>query len=405
MTFTEYLRNKVLDFISESRAPAVNQPRLGGLVPVDAENHVKSNFEADAPKMRAFANSSPENLAQVLIFVLSTPITNLKIVYESLPIIMAIFKTKFADRDDVSRDEFEAQVMKNIESGVTIRPAAFGFKLDGIVNAWNRRNEIYQRMQQFAQPGNEDVVAMLNYLAQFPGLDVVKAAFAVQCVLGKLGCIDVHNHLIYTQYMKSLGLSKGETTKRVNMLNLKNFATSGKNESGRIEAIKRYLKVLGMLEKEGFGTRQLWDVWTTFVGNVSMTKKGQSMYNTELGTGVDPDNLTKMSGLKIHRSGRDIPMTPSPAGRGVGMAHDIPGRQPEDLIGPGMQIADSPKPGHTASKFPSFQAISPRLINQAPVDKLLIWVARDPDMANRLGLSGDQLRDLHRIMKARGIRF
>ncbi|OJW13156.1 MAG: hypothetical protein BGO49_20375 [Planctomycetales bacterium 71-10] len=325
-------------------APQADGPRIirgpdqNYLVPLDSLERIQgmnaqdvpkmlSHFVRDQPYIAAFAQASPENMASAIIFVLLTIRADFMQVMQTFPLLMSVLMTHFKDRP-MAPGELEAKLTemmarqaagshpnlrvtskagKVYRQGYGVGGQIFGFKYDGVTDVWNRREAIYGSVTNLV--AKKDTIAVFEYLlANVKGLAQAKAGFCVQLIFGEMGCIDMHNVNLYSQYYLDRGQPRSKnnvfqpdhlnglymrspTSKRdldlYNALDPRKFSTKpglpGPRPSGVVDArqmrtwgnrterfkgsVKAYMDVLKALEKDGFNTIKLWDVWVSYVAN------------------------------------------------------------------------------------------------------------------------------------------
>ena len=90
---------------------------------------------------------------------------------------------------------------------------------------------------------------MILHWLQVPGLGLPKAGFMTQLVMGKGGCMDVHN---IRKYLPEVDSSKGTPSR---------WQTSGQSEETKKRKAVDYL---GFCKLAG-GAKGLWDQWCDFI--------------------------------------------------------------------------------------------------------------------------------------------
>ncbi len=328
----------------------IRGPDQNFLVPLDSLERIQgintqdvpkmlSHFVRDQPYIAAFAQASPENMASAISFVLLTIRADFMQVMQTFPLLMTVLMTHFRDRPMAS-GELEAklaemmarqasrshpnlrvtsQAGKVYRKGYGVGGQIFGFKYDGVTDAWNRRAAIYGSLMNLV--AKKDTIAVFEYLlSNVKGLAQAKAGFCVQLIFGEMGCIDMHNVNLYSQFYLDRGQPRSKSnvfqpdhlnglsirspaSKRdldmYSALDPRKFSTKpvlpGPRPSGVVDArqmrtwgnrterfkagVKAYVDVLKALEKDGFSTIKLWDVWVSYVANaytkVSSRKDGE----------------------------------------------------------------------------------------------------------------------------------
>lgn len=387
-------------------------------------------FLRDQPDIARFALANPENLASVIIFVLLTIRADFQQVMHDFPVVMMKLHTKYANKNP-TKEEWENELKKmeknlaaksnpaihdpeGYTKGYGLTTSAFGFKNVGIPEVWGNRDEIFQKIkgyvggiQKNGDPFDSDVVAMHKYLTQnITGLAPVKAAFVVQLIVGKLGCIDMHNVNLYSQYAKYMGGGKNKKKyeKLYGMLNPKEF--SGKNEKD----IQNYINVLKALEKEGANTVKLWDIWTNFVSyNYTNKKTGASTYDATspfAGKTTDENDplvqsfekMSKDKEFKIipdRSGGKDTEFrwgTSTAAGSASRSHNIIPNIRNKQWWIDILKSAENPvnPPSEVRFRRPS--------VVDKPA-KALAYIVSEPELADELGLGKDYVNRAKEVLK------
>lgn len=224
-------------------------------------------FKHDQPKIGAFAQASPENMAKMLIFV----VASIKVAW---PVLDAYFEPMWASLVKDGHVDYDER-SRPVWSSITIGKAA------SINRIWAWRQAIFgQVMKAVEADKNAGDTGLLVYkkLLQMPNLGLPKAGFATQLLIGKYGCIDsVNLNLLATQrpthLMNAAGnafhtvgaklpkgkneLLKGLSKQEGDLARLLLGDFRGK-DTGVLRDYGAYLK---QLEGEGLGTEGLWNLW------------------------------------------------------------------------------------------------------------------------------------------------
>lgn len=313
-----------------------------------------SHFVRDQPYIGAFTQASPENMASAVIFVLMTIRADFMQVMHSFPLVMSLLMSRFGNRPIEKGElaqamfDMEGKVAASSKNSVVSRNDAtgkqfrqgygnggqlFGFKYDGVEWVWNNRDTFYSQCMNLVD--KKDTVGVFQYIAtHVKGLAQPKAGFCVQLIFGELGCIDMHNVNLYSQYYLDRGQPKSTTQsfqpdtmkgdqlmkspgKRdltaYTQLNPKVFSPtiqspgpmpsgqvtsrelqSWKNKQQKLKgAVKAYMDVLKILEQDGFNTIKLWDIWVSYVSKAYNKADGSTRYARDgrlAGNPLDPKN-------------------------------------------------------------------------------------------------------------------
>jgi hypothetical protein len=269
----------------EQPEQAAEEPEQSGLAPEEPESGESENFldlskELDSgfcefnPVINQYAQYSPENLAEMLMFVIATQQQRWYDVVPKFPALMAYVKEK----DRLLDPNVEYQDIPK-----SFAQLVLGFRKSAINTIWNNRDQIFSTISPLFQKYNtagEDSLAKeealfeiyLNFM-KLPGLGLPKAAFAAQLIVGRLGCIDSINLNIYK------GLDKdGRLITFDKKTGRPSFKTPGKKKSGFLydltkggirlaEDYVKFLKEIARMTKstEARVSQQLWDSWVEIV--------------------------------------------------------------------------------------------------------------------------------------------
>lgn len=204
----------------------------------DRENY----FCMHNSEINKFAQESPESLACTFIFVLTTIRTNWAQVYYSFPKIIAVL-TKHSNIEQLFN---EYSVEKKIYNSII-----FGFKIPAINHLWQNRKSIFSKIKSILalEDGIDRDYVLYNYIIKnLGGFSTAKAAFAVQLITGKYGCIDSVNAKMYSAFLDDkYELDKGNVE----------------------DKMRKYLAFLDALKKSTFNldSAKLWNNWCDIVGH------------------------------------------------------------------------------------------------------------------------------------------
>ena len=206
-----------------------------------------SGFCKHNPAIRKFALSSAHNMEVVLAFVFFTMQKGWHDVLQYFPPFMEWYLTK-GEKEDFrySNDE--------VFHKLTNRFGPLKNKQGDILDSYlkplhNNINKTYK----FVVDHQDDEVAVFIYFNTMMGLAMAKSAFAVQLILGKMGCLDSVNQKVYGSMLpdKLAGksISRGVT---------------GDITTGGQKNLDIYLKALDHLGKD-MHSQLLWDDWCDIV--------------------------------------------------------------------------------------------------------------------------------------------
>lgn len=310
-----------------------------------------SHFLRDQPVISSFTQSSPENLASAIIFVLLTIRSSFQQVMQDFPFLMLLLMSKFDKEIDDAGGSLKGEIeslesllsvkshqklrlekgSKKTRPGYGVGTSIFGWnrpfnKYKGISTVWKNRQIIYEKSMSFMS--KKDTVGLFEYFYKtIPGLGAPKAGFVVQLVFGELGCIDMHNINLYSQfYTARNGLKKDKnktykpdhlnpenrmefdpktkaqtkyagdpyeipapTEKNLSMYEkigkmMKSNSLPSKSLGEKVvnnayaRIIKNYIDIIEGLEKDGFNTIKLWDYWVSYVAHIYGSEEWSQPY-------------------------------------------------------------------------------------------------------------------------------
>lgn len=266
--FLEKFGKYVVEGAEKEKSPKQQGPALD--LTADRENY----FCLHNTQINKFAQESPESLACVFIFVLTTIRTNWAQVYYSFPKIIAVL-TKHSNIEKIITDHpTEEKFYKSI---------IFGFKVGAINSIWENRKSIFNKVKSILDMGDDVDKDFLLYnfiVKNMKGFSAPKGAFAVQLITGRYGCIDSVNTQMYMKHIK------GE-------FNL--------NKSNIDEKLKEYVAFLDALKKSTFNldSAKLWNNWCDIVGHrmfYSLPSKSLEIkvkLEKDFGSTIDTYTVTK----------------------------------------------------------------------------------------------------------------
>ena len=328
-----------------------------------------SAYRKEIEYIKSFAQSGPDQMAQVLMFSPLTANVGFAAHWDNFPIMMNILKTFFPNeidlasvmsstlrdiplnvRDAKGRLEYDSWpsepseilrliVMSFDAPRAKLRETIAGWKFRTIAYIWNNRRELYAKCMAANASGDDR--ELLRILSMIPGAGAVKGGFMAQLVFGRIGCIDTHNVDIYRTVYPDLASiiepKQWNFPKRLTKADLRlgrEFPASGEKK------IDRYLDAVKRLADRHIGSQQLWDVWVDFVAKfyAMASRTGTGPY-AELGAALDPQDpaLHDLSGREVEKSlGRRKFMVPvasgDPAGGGASMTHIIAAKEPDEML-------------------------------------------------------------------------
>ncbi len=170
-------------------------------------------FKSDATAIKFYATLTPANMSHVLWFAVATANCPFRQSVNTLQVLRgwgeSIMSVEYANITQAEKSLMGC--------GMTAS------KLAAYQYLWANRESIYAKYMECLNMENGHIVFWEYCMDCLMGMGMVKAAFAVQMLFNKLGCIDIHN-------AKELGYSKCPTGKakkqRPVYLNIQSVKTS-----------------------------------------------------------------------------------------------------------------------------------------------------------------------------------
>ena len=249
---------------------------------LDLAKELDSGFCEFNPLINQYAQYSPENLAEMLIFVVATQQQRW---YDVVPkFVMLISHVKqndgLLDAETATTDE-KGKLRYAIPREFS--QLTLGFRKNAIEEIWQGREKTYAAMKPLFDTYNtsgEDSLARENAMFQIyleliktKGLGLPKAAFASQLIIGRLGCIDSINLNLYKGLDPEGKLLSYD--KKSGRPSFKTPGVSRKNDiiqvtKGGVRLAEKYVDFLRQIAKltgstEAKISQQLWDSWVELV--------------------------------------------------------------------------------------------------------------------------------------------
>ena len=248
---------------------------------LDLSKELDSGFCDFNPLINQYAQSSPDGLAEMLIFVVATQQMRWYDVVPKFPLLMQHLREKDILLDP--KDSFvndQGKTIYNIPK--SIAQLTLGPRKNAIQYMWENREGIYSTLKPMFSTynkGGEDSLAkeeaLFNIYLEFiklPGLGLPKAAFAAQLIVGRLGCIDSINLNLYKGLDPEGQLITYDKTGRPS------FKTPGKTKKtgivqitkGGVKLAQKYVQFLKHIAEmtgttEASVSKQLWNSWVELV--------------------------------------------------------------------------------------------------------------------------------------------
>ena len=253
---------------------------------LDISKDLDSGFCDFNPLINQYAQSSPEGMAEMLIFVVATMQTRWSDVMQRFPILMAwIEKHDGLLIPDLKYKNEKGKMVYELPKGAGI----VGNRLNVIDFIWKNRESIYGSLMKPINKYNissgiekeEALFDLYMSILGIKGFGLPKAAFAVQLIIGRLGCIDSINMNLYQGLGKKAELLVPTTNKKgVTSLTFKGMGgyrrpnrempdskimTFTKTGVKLAEKYVEFLQEIAKQTKAADISRKLWDSWVEMV--------------------------------------------------------------------------------------------------------------------------------------------
>ena len=297
---------------------------------LDLRTELDSGFCEFNPVINQYAQSSPDGMAEMLIFVVATQRSRWYDVVEKFPMLMAYIREHDALLDPKNMIKKDGKDFYALPKQIGM--LTLGFRKNAIQHIWENRESFYKsvmepinRYNNAAGPleSEEAMFDVYTKLLTVPGLGLPKAAFATQLVIGRMGCIDSINMNLYK------GLDPdGKLIKVDKKSGMASFRTPGKKKQGGniisltgggIRLAKNYvefLKAIADTTQAANISRQLWDSWVEMVA-MKTNQAGDLAVIMPSG-----EKFRVPNDYSRRRSGEYLKDRPKATGRDISREHD-----------------------------------------------------------------------------------
>jgi hypothetical protein len=313
-----------------------------------------SGYATHIGAIQSYAHSSPENMAQVLMFSPLSANTNFAKHWDNFQALMMILKYEFPQT--VTKEQINQAVKSFNTKYHNLSFSISNWKLDTIAYIWSNKDSLFHELNQLAKGGDD--IKLMHRLIEIPGVQAIKAGFIIQLLWGRAGCIDTHNIDIYSKVFPDL-----EFPNAAEMEDDDDTSKPPKDPWKNKGGVEKYMGLLGQLDKRGIGTKQLWDVWVDFVESmyIMITRHHQGYYDFQ-GPALDPNEpqYGPMKGITIPKKGigRDkkgamVPLVQGKVGMGASATH-LP-MDPDEALRLFQKMYRRGDPGTPASRAVAFR--------------------------------------------------
>jgi hypothetical protein len=267
---------------------------------LDLSKKIDGGFCKWNKKINQYAQANPEQLAEVLIFVVASQLMKWYDVASRFPLLMSFVVKKDGLIDDslmITVDKIDKDG-NHVQEEVPKFPDGFKQLVMGkskrVQKIWENRQKFYSTMKPIIDRFNKEqgeskeeaVFHLYLALLMVPGLGLPKAAFATQLIIGRLGCIDAINLELYKGYELAAELTTrggggkmgGKKGEKVTFKRVEPNKKTGKIEekSAAWKRVKKYMEFIELIaetNKADDASQFLWDSWVSIVA-ARMNNKG-----------------------------------------------------------------------------------------------------------------------------------
>jgi len=237
---------------------------------IDLYDIKEAGFAKHNRHISMYVLKAPEHLIQALIFCVASqgvPWNKVASLYRKMYQVLKLKGSLYyLDKNEELR--YSAEGWKELLGGLGKN------KISAIEYMWKNQYEIFKTTKHILEGWKYDdnkeksrdaVLKLFDYFTSLKGLGIVKAGFAVQLVVGALGCFDSINTKLYSSEDIPKDMLKGL------------FSPSGvakppsdsKDFNDRVQKLILYSNFLDLLAKEVQKptSERLWDIWVTIVAD------------------------------------------------------------------------------------------------------------------------------------------
>jgi hypothetical protein len=223
----------------------------------DLDQNFDMSFCEINPKINKFASENPDNLFFVIFLAMSSKGISWPDFRDMMPILAKFIKQTDGNVPKINHLYDLKGTKRNVAGWFRTSHAL----TDGNI-LWKQREVLYDKI--YNQGYIDDTLKLYIYLSNIRGLSTVKAAFVVQLLTGKLGCIDNINTDIYGIPVEIANVSgKDIGFQNISKATVNKQKTEEPTAKGYFVA-KKYIEFLYAIQKtskSGDVSRSLWDHW------------------------------------------------------------------------------------------------------------------------------------------------
>jgi hypothetical protein len=224
----------------------------------DLDKKFDRSFCEINPQINSFASENPDNLFFVIFLAMSSKGISWPDFRDMMPVLAKFIKQTDGNVEKINYLYDLTGQKRNVAAWFRTSHAL----TDGNF-LWKKRKELYEKI--YNKGYIEDVLKLYIYLSNIRGLSTVKAAFVVQLLTGKLGCIDNINTDIYGVPVEiaDVGAKDDIRFQTISKATVNKKKTEEASAKGYFVA-KKYIEFLQAIQKSINSldiSRSLWDHW------------------------------------------------------------------------------------------------------------------------------------------------
>ena len=232
----------------------------------------ESSFCLHQPEIKKFAMTDSDSMAILISFVFFTMQKEwYEVAYawdEFMRWVLVQHKKQLKSPSSEWEPYSNDAIFARMQHGIGPQATYLKFVWKNKDQIYNDIMEIFQKSPTNTQEEMLDASVKVWYrLLKIPGLNVVKAAFTVQLMLGQLGCIDSINSIVYEPLAPADLFTRGKTKEGDLKLGISAGKKDGELTPKGERTAKGYVEFLKALQQvmKGPISKVLWDVWCDIV--------------------------------------------------------------------------------------------------------------------------------------------
>lgn len=223
----------------------------------DLDRDFDMSFCEVNPMINKFASENPDNLFFVIFLAMASKGISWPDFRDMMPVLAKFIKQTDGEVDRISY----IYDLKNRKRGVAGWFRTSHALKDGN-SLWKSRHKLYDKI--YNQGYIDDTLKLYIYLSNISGLSTVKAAFVVQLLTGRMGCIDNINTDIYGIPVEIADVQNGDIRfQNISKATVDGVKSEEPTKKGLFVAEKyiEFLNAIKAINKSSDVSKMLWDHW------------------------------------------------------------------------------------------------------------------------------------------------